>query len=161
MRLRQSLGIAFAAAALSSCTTTMSPMPDAEAALRAIDERQRQIISANDVFGMTEIIHPNNRINAPTNQVLTREQVLAMMESGDIAAEDFVRVPEAVTISGSIGIVMGHESFTPTAESASGRMFGVRPLQRRYTNVYILENGRWRFLARHANVITPPSTQLS
>jgi hypothetical protein len=160
MTLRKSLGTAFAATVLSSCATTMALPHDVdEAALRAVDERQRQIISGNDVRGMTEIAHSNLRINAPTNQVLTREQLLAMMESGDIGAENFVRVPEAVTISGNIGIVMGHESFTPTATSASGRMFGLQPLKRRYTNVYVFEAGRWQFLSRHANVIAPPSMQ--
>jgi hypothetical protein len=108
---------------------------------------------------MDEIAHRNLRINAPTNQVLTREQLLRMMASGDVAAEDFVRVPETVTISGSLGVVMGHESFTPTANSASGRMFGARPLKRRYTNVYLFAGGRWQFIARHANVIAPPPTQ--
>ena len=137
-------------ALLGGCATINAQYGD-EASLRALDERQRQ-----DVRGMTEMAHRNLRINAPTNQVLTREQLLAMMASGDVAAEDFVRVPEAVTISGNIGIVMGHESFTPTAASASGRMFGARPLKRRYTNVYMFDGGRWKFIGRHANVIAPP-----
>ena len=116
--------------------------------LRAFDERQRSIIAARDVSGMDRIAHPNLRINAPTNQILSREQLLAMMESGAIAGENFVRVPESVTITGNIGIVMGHESFTPTPDSASGRMFGTQPLRRRYTNVYVRERDGWRFLAR-------------
>lgn len=159
MPLRQLLGIAVAGAFLGSCVTTMSPVNADEASLRAVDERQRQIISGRDVLGMTEIAHPNLRINAPTNEVLTREQLLAMMETGDVAAENFVRVPEAVTISGNTGIVLGHETLTPTADSASGRMFGVRPLTRRYTNIYVFEAGRWQFVGRHANVVVPPSMQ--
>jgi len=142
-------------ALLSGCAT-INLRPSDEASLRALDERQRQIIASPDVRGMDEIAHRNLRINAPTNQVLTREQLLAMIASGDVAAEDFVRVPEAVTISGNVGIVMGHESFTPTAGSASGRMFGARPLQRRYTNIYMFEDRRWKFIGRHANVIAPP-----
>jgi hypothetical protein len=155
MRIYRRIALLSFVALLGGCATIGAKGGD-EASLRALDERQRQIIAAQDVRGMTEIAHPNLRINAPTNQVLTRELLLAMMASGEVAAEDFVRVPEMVTISGNIGVVMGHESFTPTAGSASGRMFGARPLKRRYTNVYVFEGGRWKFIARHANVIAPP-----
>jgi hypothetical protein len=155
MRRNPRIAFLLSLALLGGCATINAQYGD-EASLRALDERQRQIIAAQDVRGMTEIAHRNLLINAPTNEVLTREQLLAMMASGDVAAEDFVRVPEAVTISGNIGIVMGHESFTPTAASASGRMFGARPLKRRYTNVYMFDGGRWKFIGRHANVIAPP-----
>jgi len=30
--------------------------------------------------------------------------------------------------------------------------FGAKPLQRRYTNVYVWQRGRWLWLARQANV---------
>ena len=82
-----------------------------------------------------------------------RDQVLAMIKSGAIAAKSFERTPESVTITGNVGVVMGSERFTPTATSESGRLFGVKPLTRRYTNVYLREAGKWRFLARHANVV--------
>ena len=154
MQQYQGASLALAAAFLGGCVTLSDRGLD-EISLRQVDELQRRIIEAQDAVRMNEIAHQNLRINAPTNQVLSRDQLLAMMRSGDIAAEDFERVPETVTISGNIGIVMGHESFTPTSSSASGRMFGVRPLKRRYTNVYKFEVGRWRFLARHANVIAP------
>ena len=124
-----------------------------KASLRQVDEWQRQLISARDALGMRDLAHPNLRINAPTNQVLNGQQLIAMMASGDVAAEDIVRVPEAISITGDVGVVMGHETFTPTPGSASGRMFGAAPLKRRYTNIYLREGGRWRFLARHANVV--------
>ena len=155
MQLICSTALVIVGVSLGACATTSFAGAD-ETALRALDERQRQIIAAQDSRGMDAIAHRNLRINAPTNQVLTREQLLAMMENGDVAAEAFIRVPESVTISGNLGIVMGHENFTPTAGSASGRMFGARPLKRRYTNIYLFDGGRWRFVGRHANVVAPP-----
>ena len=121
--------------------------------VRAVDEAQRRMVAASDVTGLVSLAHPNLRINAPGNRVLTREQFRATMKSGEIAAEQFERTPEDITISGSIAVVMGRETFTPAAASELGRAYGAVPRQRRYTNVYVREAGRWRWLARHANVV--------
>lgn len=56
-------------------------------------------------------------------------------------------------ISGDVAVVMGRETFTPARSSELGRTFGPGPLQRRYTNVYLWQQGRWWWLARHANVV--------
>ena len=70
-----------------------------------------------------------------------------------VGAEGFERTVESVTIRGDVGVVMGSEIFTPTAKSELGRTYGTRPLSRRYTNIYVLEHGKWKWLARHANVV--------
>ena len=127
-----------------------------KSAVLAVDESQRAMVAAADVRGLDRLAHRNLRINAPGGRVLTRAQFLANMRSGEIAAEAFDRTPEDVTVSGNTAIVMGREVFTPSAKSELGRLYGARPLQRRYTNVYVLEHGRWRWFARHANVVMPP-----
>ncbi|CAH2407557.1 hypothetical protein MES5069_60169 [Mesorhizobium escarrei] len=40
-----------------------------------------------------------------------------------------------------------------TSGSISAKMFSGKPLERRFTNIYIWSDARWRLLARHANVI--------
>ncbi len=121
--------------------------------LRALDDNQRQMVAAGDVAALSSLAHPNLRINAPTGRVLSREELLAMMRDGRIKAEQFERTAEDVTISGKVASVMGRETFTPNPESELGRMYGAKPLQRRYTNVYVWEDGGWRWLLRHANVV--------
>lgn len=143
------LCLPFAAAA--ACATVTAPASRAD--VLAIDEQQRAMVAAADVAGLGRLAHANLRINAPGGRVLTREQFLANMRSGEIAAEGFERTAEDVSLSGNIAVVMGRETFTPKAGSELARTFGARPLQRRYTNVYVLEGGRWRWLARHANVV--------
>ena len=123
------------------------------ATVLAVDDQQRAMVAASDTVGLERLAHANLRINAPGGRVLTREQFLANMRSGEIGAERFERTPEDVTISQNIAIVMGHETFTPTPTSELGRTFGAKPLQRRYTNVYVWQHGRWLWLARHANVL--------
>ena len=111
------------------------------------------MVAAGDIMGLERLAHPNLRINAPGGRVLTREQFLANMRSGEIAAEGFERTAEDVSFSGNVAVVMGREAFTPTAGSELGRTFGARALQRRYTNIYVWQRGRWLWLARHANVV--------
>lgn len=72
-------------------------------------------------------------MNAPTNRIVSCDQFLAIMRSGQIGAEAFERSVERVTIHGDVGSVMGNEVSTPTAESELGRTYGIRPLRRRYT----------------------------
>ena len=129
------------------------PTNQGRASVLAVDEQQRAMVAAADVSGLTRLAHPNLRINAPGGRVLSREQFLANMRSGEIAAEGFERTAEDVSISGNIAVVMGRETFTPVASSELGRTMGAKPLQRRYTNVYVWQRGRWFWLARQASLV--------
>lgn len=135
---------------VAACATL--PPRDA-ASVRAVDEQQRAMVAASDVAGLERLAHPNLRINAPGGRVLTREQFLANMRNGEIAADAFERTAEEVRISGNVAIVLGRETFKPAATSELGRTFGATPLERRYTNIYVWQQGRWLWLARHANVV--------
>ena len=128
----------------------------AEAALLAIDARQRAAVGDVDLPAIAAIAHPNLRVNAPTNRILTREDLVSMVRSGQIRNEVFERTPEDVQITGDVGVVMGREEVFPGAASEQARVYGQRTLSRRYTNVYLREGGEWRHLARHANVIVAP-----
>jgi len=138
-----------------ACATV--PSVGGQATVLAVDDQQRAMVAASDVAGLGRLAHANLRINAPGGRVLSREQFLANMGTGQIAAEAFERTAENVSISGDIAVVMGRETFTPAASSELGRNFGVKPLQRRYTNIYVWQQGRWLWLARHANVLPTTS----
>ena len=135
---------------LAGCATV--PTSRDRSSVLAIDEQQRAMVAAADVAGLERLAHPNLLINAPGGRVLNRQQFLANLRSGEIAAEGFERTAEDVSISGNVAVIMGREIFTPVASSELGRTFGAKPLQRRYTNVYVWQRGRWLWLARQANV---------
>lgn len=124
-----------------------------EAALLAADARQRDAVASVDLKAIAEIAHPNLRVNAPNNRILTREDLIRMVGSGEIRNEVFERTPETATVTGDVGIVMGRELVFPGAASEQARMYGRKTLSRRYTNVYLREAGVWRHIARHANII--------
>jgi len=160
MKLR-ALVILTGAALLASCAKNpprQQKIGD-EASLRRVDDHERSLIAARDFNGMRALADPDLHINAPTNKVLTGSQLLARMQSGAVAAEDFVRTPEVIKISGDVGIVMGRERLRTTPDSESGRMFGAGEIDRRFTNIYQWREGQWRFLARHANVVPSAPTR--
>ena len=138
---------------LSSASAQQPRSGSPEARLAALDARQKEMVAKADADGLAAIAAPDLKINAPTNRILSHDQFLAMMRSGQISAEAFERTVEGVSIHGDVGVVMGSEVFTPTAESELGKTYGARPLKRRYTNLYVFDHGEWKWLARHANVV--------
>lgn len=129
--------------------------PD-DRSLRQADALQMRIIVAEDATAQQRFMHPNYIVNAPSNRVLRKEQLVAMLANGQMASESFARTIEATSITGNVGIVMGHETVTPAAGSQLGKQFGSKALARRFTNVFLWENGEWRFLARQATISAAP-----
>jgi hypothetical protein len=154
--VRTTFGKATFAVLLALSASTASRSADTknqEAALARLDMEQKAMVGRADVNQLAALSAPELTINAPTGRVLTREQFLTMMRDGRIGAEEFERTIESVQVSGDVGVVMGREVFTPTPQSELGRTYGAVPLNRRYTNIYRLDHGRWLWLARHANVV--------
>ena len=146
------LGLMLAASGAAAQST-----PSPEADLLAVDDQERALVLTDNAAEMERLAHPDLHINAPTNEVLDRTEFLRRLKGKIIAFEKLKRIPEQVFISGDVGIIMGREEVYPTPTSESGQLFGVRTIMRRYTNIYQRVDGRWRFLARHANVVAPPT----
>lgn len=127
-----------------------------ESSLRAADAEQMRVIVDGDAKAQNEFMHQNYIINAPSNRVLRKSDVVAMLAKGRMASDRFERVIEGTAITGSIGIVMGSEIVRPAVGSELSERFGNKDLKRRFTNVFIFENGTWHFLARQASVVEPP-----
>jgi hypothetical protein len=153
------LALALAPAASAQAPAAVARTAD-ERAVLAADARQREAVGSVDLKGIAVISHRNLRVNAPNNRILTREDLVRMVGSGEIRNEVFERYPETVVVTGNVGVVMGLETVFPGAASEQARMYGLKSLNRRYTNLYLREHGVWRHLARHANVIpeaSPPA----
>lgn len=143
--------IGFLAAAIIAVPASAHPKPD-ETSLRSADAMQMRIIVEEDAKAQREFMHPDYILNAPSNRVMRKEQLVSMLAQGQMASERFERTIEAASITGDVGIVMGRETVTPSPNSQLGKQFGNKALARRFTNVFLWENGEWRFLARQATV---------
>lgn len=126
-----------------------------DANLRAADAEQMRIIVDGDAKAQQSFMHPNYMVNAPLNRVLVKSQVVAMLGHGQIGSESFKRSIERTSITGPVGIVMGDEMVTPSPASDLGRRHPGQTLHRRFTNVFLWDDGKWRFLARQASIVAP------
>jgi hypothetical protein len=124
-----------------------------EASLRAADAEQMRIIVDSDAEAQQRFMHPNYIINGPANTILRKDVLVAMLAEGKMGSESFERTIEGFAITGNVGIVMGREVVRPTASSRLGTIHGGKVLKRRFTNVFLFEDGEWRFLARQATVV--------
>lgn len=144
-------------AVLSGALLAMSPantLPS-EASLRAADAEQMRIIIQADANAQQQFMHPNYIINAPANVVRHKDEVVAELVRGGMATETFERIIEGTALTGSVGVVMGREVVKPSPMSNLGKLYPGRTLQRRFTNVFLWEGTKWRFLARHASIVAP------
>ena len=144
--------ILVALAALVAAAPEQEPTEDS---LRAADAEQMRIIVEEDARAQQEFMHPNYMLNGPANAVKRKPELVAMLARGDIASEKFDRKVEGVAITGDVGIVMGSETVTPAPTSSLGRLHPGQTLHRRYTNVFLWQGNRWRFLTRQASIVSP------
>jgi hypothetical protein len=148
--------LAMFASALWLAAAPAQPQPQpAEANLRAADAEQMRIIVQGDAEAQQAFMHPNYIINAPANLVRRKSELVSMLARGRMASESFDRTIEGTAITGNVGIVMGREVVRPAATSNLGRLHPGQTLQRRFTNVFLWEDGKWTFLARQATIVAP------
>lgn len=124
-----------------------------EASLRAADAEQMRIIVEGDAEAQQSFMHPNYLLNGPSNRVLRKPELVDMLAQGKMASDRFEREIEGVAITGNVGIVMGREVVQPRPGSQLGMLHGDKTLHRRFTNVFLFEDGQWRFLARQASIV--------
>lgn len=124
-----------------------------EASLRAADEAQLAAARTRNADALDAMMHPSFIVNSPEGQIWPKKQVVAMWRNGGIGHDRFERTVEAVVLEGDVGVVAGREIVQPDPNSVAGqrRHDGGKEVGRRFTNVYLWKDGRWWFLARHAN----------
>jgi hypothetical protein len=124
-----------------------------EQSLRAADAEQMRIIVEQDAKAQSVFMHDNYIINGPSNRIMRKPVLLEMLAQGKMASDRFERMIEGIAITGNVGVVMGRETVQPAAGSELNALHGGKLLHRRFTNVFLHENGRWYFLARQATIV--------
>lgn len=133
--------------AMLGCVHSVGPPQSAAAAseeLSKADRRQSEIVQSGDMAALTALLHPAYTVHLPNGRIIDRRQTLALAQTGAFAHEKHRRVQEHIVIDGSTGVVMGvdHLESPPPLATRGERT-------RRYTNVYVQKDGRWKHLVRH------------
>ena len=145
-------------ALLFTCLASAPALAQTEESLRAADAAQYAAASKPDVDALAALTLPTFIINSPSGDTGTGERTLQRFRSGEVAHERFTRIIERIAITENVGIVMGREIARLSPTSIDGRARGgdASPVLRRFTNIYLWQNGKWGWLARHASYRPEP-----
>ncbi|HEU4563406.1 MAG TPA: nuclear transport factor 2 family protein [Gemmatimonadaceae bacterium] len=127
-------------------TATNDGVPEWERDIRDLEEELRAAFLAADLKALERLFADGYIVNSPLQQVVERERLLMLVGSGRIHHSSSECEIEHITRHGEVVIVMGRDRVTDPPDGVISH--------RRYTNVWRLEGGRWRSIARHAHVVS-------
>jgi hypothetical protein len=124
-----------------------------EASLRKADEAQHEAARTRNADALEAMMHPAFQVNSPEGEMWSRSKTIELWRNRGIGHDRFDRTVESVILDGDVGVVAGRETVQPSVDSLAGkrRDDGAQPVERRFTNIWLWKDGRWWFLARHAN----------
>lgn len=140
---------------LAAALTFLTPGPAAaqgakqkaavEQEVRRLDLAHAGAVLRDDLAAMDRLWTKDFIVNNPFNEIDRADRV----RTGAVTHSSFIREPEALTVYGDTVIVMGRETVLPNGDSPDAG----KTISRRYTNIWMKRNGRWRLVARHTSVI--------
>lgn len=124
-----------------------------ETSLRRADAAQHDAARTRNADALEAMMHPAFEVNSPEGEMWSRAKTLELWRNRGIGHDRFDRTVESVILDGDVGVVAGREIVQPSVDSIAGkrRADGAKPVERRFTNIWLWKDGRWWFLARHAN----------
>jgi ketosteroid isomerase-like protein len=127
----------------------VSATPQWEADIRRLEEAARVAFLNADIPALTRLWADTYAVNSPLERINDKGQVLALLQAGRIRHATYECEIEHISRHGDVVVVMGQDHVTgPPAGEA----------RRRYTNVWQLQDGQWRSIARHAQLMTRNTT---
>jgi ketosteroid isomerase-like protein len=111
----------------------------------AREQEHRRAFVACDFESLSDLWSDELVVNSPVNRVHNKQQVLALLRAGTIAHLSFEAELETIERRQNLLVVMGREVVVNSP--------GTGAISRRFTNVWRSQNGSWRLVVRHANII--------
>jgi ketosteroid isomerase-like protein len=122
--------------------------PVLKEAIRKLELAHASAILNGDAAALDSLMDDSVTVNHPTNRIIKeKKELLELIHEGVIRYTSFERFPEKFLFFTDMVVVMGSETVVP----AKGAPNAGKTLQRRYTNVWMKRDGRWRLTVRHAN----------
>lgn len=122
-----------------------------ETEIRNVENLQTKAILKGDTSAMYDLWSSAIVVNNPYNIIMTMDQIKKVFRTGKVENTSTLDVDiEKITIVENIAIVMGKEALTPqgTADHSG------KKVTRRFTNIWMKNNGAWKLTARQATIIS-------
>ena len=116
-----------------------------EQEVKKLDIAHAEAVLKGDKEALDKLWTEDFRVNNPFNEIDKADRI----RTGSLTYSSFVRVPELVLVHQNTVIVMGRETVVPKGNSPDAG----KTINRRYTNIWMKREGKWRLIARHASVI--------
>jgi ketosteroid isomerase-like protein len=120
--------------------------------IRKLDLAHADAIFRGDAEALDSLMDDDITVNHPTNRIVKeKKELLGLIKQGVIRYTSFERFPETFLFFKDMVVVMGNETVVP----AKGAPNAGNTLQRRYTNIWMKRDEKWRLTVRHANNVCP------
>jgi ketosteroid isomerase-like protein len=121
----------------------------AEREVRRLNDAEVEAFLHRDAAAMARLWSDDLVVTNPLNQLVTKQSVLALVESGVLIITAYDRQIEYLRNYGDTVIVAGSEAVV-----WGGKMPGAgRTEHLRFTAIWMRQLGRWQEVARHANIV--------
>jgi hypothetical protein len=132
---------------MTTATQTREPATDWEQEIRTLEEQGRVAFLLGDIPTLDRLMDDRLLVNSPLNVVNDKAKVLDLLGKGLVRhTRDDVTI-EHIARNGDVVVVMGRDTVDgPPSNTLT---------HRRFTNIWQLQDGTWRMIARHAQVIAP------
>ncbi len=118
-----------------------------EQEIRKLEQGQVDALMRNDLAAMKANWAKDYVVNNPFNEAVDASK--GPIQAGTLTYSSFVREVERVLIRGNTVIVMGRETVVPKGTSPDAG----KTINRRFTDVWMKQNGKWLMTARQASVV--------
>lgn len=118
-----------------------------EQEIRHREQAQVEALLKNDIAAMKRNWASDYVVNNPMNEVVDASK--GRIQSGKRTYSSFVRDVERVLIHENTVIVMGQETVVPSGTASDAG----KTIVRRFTNIWMMREGKWLLTARQATVI--------
>lgn len=138
-------------APLSTPTSSIADSLSGTAAIRAVEAKMAAGVLHRDLEVLRQLWAEDFMVNAPRNVVVpTRAAVLEVFRKGIPNYSVFDTDIEEIRLRDGVATVMGRETVKPVGEAP----YAGKTVQRRYTHVWRMQDGRWHLFVRHAHIVS-------
>ena len=120
-----------------------------EKEIRSLEQQEVHAVLAHDAATLDRLWDKSYVVHNPEGRIVPAGPSLRDRPVLQGARAAFVREVESLVINGDAVFSMGSETVTPAAGSPNAG----ETIRRRYTNVWMLKDGMWKLVARHANKV--------
>lgn len=109
--------------------------------------RLGKAIMSHDADGVKTVWADDFVVNSPNNEVLSRDQVIAVMAADFLDYRDFQKHITFVGKKPEMTVVMGYDTMVPAKGPGAGKQ-----ITRPFTDIWVKRAEGWKLVARQATI---------